>query len=417
MNRPPRESGLLWPALWRMAVAGAAFVIIYGGCNHITASRDDVGTWMWDWERHIPFVREMVVPYWSLDLFFCGAFLLCASRLELNLLTRRLIAVTVLSGICFLLFPLKLALPRPEPEGWTAPLFLALYANDKPFNMAPSLHISLRSLVWVFYGALLRGWLRRVTKVWFILIGASTLLVWQHHVIDVATGFLMGWLVAALIPDPRQHARGNASSTLAWRYGAGAAACAALAVGWFGFAWPAASLGIISLAYATGRPGLLGKENGTLSPSAEWCLLPALVVTRLIQRKWWKHLPARVEITPGVSIGRMPSASDALAMTREGPLAVLDLTPDSNAPVCFREHAIYRNVPMLDLVQPCDAALRECMDFIREHAERRPVFIHCQLGLQRSAAVALRWLTETQTAGDENEARRILQSLQPGAKA
>ncbi len=415
MNRAPREPGLLWPALWRMALAGAAFIIVYGGCNRFTASRADVGAWMWEWERHIPFIREMVVPYWSLDLFFCGAFLLCSSRLELNLLTKRLIAVTALSGVCFLLFPLKLALPRPEPEGWTAPLFRALYANDMPYNMAPSLHISLRSLVWVFYGTILRGRLRRIAKIWFILIGASTLLVWQHHLIDVATGFLMGWLVAALIPDPRQHAGGTPSPGLALRYGAGTAACAALAVWWFGFAWPAVSLGIISLAYATGRPGLLGKENGTLSPSAEWCLLPALAVTRLIQRKWWKHQPARTAVSPGVFIGRMPTTRDAIAMLDEGPLAVLDLTPDSNAPPPFREHAIYRNVPMLDLVNPSGQALRECMDFLHRHNGQRPVLIHCQLGLQRSAAVALRWLTESGAAADENEARRILRNAQPGA--
>jgi hypothetical protein len=92
-----------------------------------------------------PFVRELVVPYWSLDLFFCGAFFLCGSKVELNLLTKRLIAVTMLSGLCYVLFPLKLALPRPEPEGWTAPLFHALYFNDLPYNLAPSLHISLRS--------------------------------------------------------------------------------------------------------------------------------------------------------------------------------------------------------------------------------------------------------------------------------
>ena len=36
-------------------------------------------------------------------------------------------------------------------------------------TFAPSLHISLRSLVWVFYGAHLTGWLRRLTKMWFIL--------------------------------------------------------------------------------------------------------------------------------------------------------------------------------------------------------------------------------------------------------
>ena len=226
MQREPR---LLWPALWRLALAGAVFVIVYGACNAYTATRADVGTWMWEWERHIPFVPEMVVPYWSLDLFFIGAFFLCSTKVELNLLTKRLLTVTILSGICFLLFPLKMGLDRPEPSGWTAPLFRALYHNDLPYNLAPSLHISLRSLVWVFYGAHLTGWLRKGVKFWFILIGASTLLVWQHHVIDVATGFVMGWFVTALIRDPRIPDTNTPSRKLALRYGSGAVACAGLA--------------------------------------------------------------------------------------------------------------------------------------------------------------------------------------------
>jgi dolichol kinase len=266
MNRAQREPGLLWPALWRLALAGAAFVIVYSGCNHFTAARGDVPTLMFEWERHIPFVRELVVPYWSLDLFFCGAFFMCRSRHELNLLTKRLIAVTIASGVCYLLFPLKLALPRPEPVGWTAPLFHVLYFNDLPYNLAPSLHISLRSLVWVFYGAHLTGWLRTSVKVWFILIGLSTLLVWQHHLVDVAGGFVMGWAIAALIPDPRQLGTRNPSRHYALRYGAGATVCVALSFVSIFFVWPAVACGIMALAYVTGLSRLLGKENGTLSP-------------------------------------------------------------------------------------------------------------------------------------------------------
>lgn len=71
----------------------------------------------------------------------------------------------------------KFGWARPEPSGWTAPLFHALYANDLPFNLTPSLHISLRSLIWVAFAAHLRGGLRTVVKVWFIIIGISTLLL------------------------------------------------------------------------------------------------------------------------------------------------------------------------------------------------------------------------------------------------
>lgn len=415
MNRAAREPGLLWPALWRLALAGGAFIVIYGGCNQITSTRDDVGTWMWEWERHIPFVREMVVPYWSLDLFFCGAFFLCTSKVELNLLTKRLIAVTFFSGMFFLLFPLQLAQPRPEPAGWTAPLFHALYFNDMPYNLAPSLHISLRSIVWVFYGAHLTGWWRRITKTWFILIGASTLLVWQHHVIDVATGFVMGWAVAAMIPDPRLPESRNPSRKLALRYGAGALACAGLAFLWFGFAWPAVSLGIVALAYGSGRSRLLGKENGTLSPSAEWCLLPVIVVTRVVQRRWSKHGPAWREITPGACFGRRPTAREATALLDKGPLAVLDLTAESNAPSCFRERACYHNLPLLDLVPPTPEDIDRALAFIRSHHGSRRVFIHCQLGLQRSAIVTAHWLSASGTAESFDAAWDHVININPAA--
>lgn len=392
-NRAPREPGLLWPALWRLALAGATFVIVYSGCNQFTSTRSDVGTFMFEWERHLPFVKELVVPYWSLDLFFCGAFFLCRSKVELNLLTKRLIGVTIASGIFFLLFPLKLGLPRPVPEGWTAPLFHALYFNDLPYNLAPSLHISLRSLVWVFYGAHLTGWVRRGVKIWFILIGLSTLLLWQHHLVDVASGFVMGWVIAALIPDPRQLGTRNPSRKYALRYGAGALACAGLGLVSIVFVWPAVACGIVSLAYATGLSRLLGKENGTLSPSAEWCLLPVILGAAWVQRKWLKHQPAWREVAPGVMFGRKLSGSEAEQLVSQGPLSVIDLTAESNAPVAFRERADYHNLPLLDLVPLKPEHVSTALDLIRASKDAgRRVYIHCQLGLQRSALIVAHWL-------------------------
>jgi hypothetical protein len=166
------------------------------------------------------------------------------------------------------------------------------------------------------------------------------------------------------------------------------------------------------LAYATGRPRLLGKENGTLSPSAEWCLLPVLLVTRLIQRRWWISRPLVTELTPGVFFGRMPSRQEAEQLAAN-PLAVLDLTADANAPPAFRERAIYQNIPVLDLVTPSEVSLQHCMDFISKHHQTHTVFIHCQLGLQRSAAVAARWLVETGHSADAHEASSHLRRMVP----
>lgn len=399
MNRTGREPGLFWPALGKLALVGGLFLVVYGGCNWITARRAPVPTLMFPWETHLPFIREFVVPYWSLDLFFCGAFFLCANRTQLDLLTKRLITVILFSGVCFLLFPLKLGFARPAPEGWTAPLFQALYANDLPYNLAPSLHISLRSLIWTFYGAWLVGWQRRITKFWFVLIGASTLLVWQHHVVDVASGFLMGWVVAVLVPDPNQPDTCNPSRKLAACYGLGTVVCAAGALVSCYFVWPAVGCGMVALAYATGHSRLLGKENGTLSPAAEWCLLPVLLARKLVQRKWLARKPGWHQVGQGVWFGRQPTTAEASTMATGGDLAVIDLTAESNAPAAFREQARYHNLPLLDLVPLREEHVKAAIELIRrERTAGRRVYLHCQLGLQRSALIAAHWLV---AAGEE----------------
>src|SRR5262249_53861456 len=66
------------------------FVVVYGGCNWITAHRSDVGTWFYSWESFIPFVPLMIIPYMSINLFFLGGPFLCQSRNELRVFAKRI---------------------------------------------------------------------------------------------------------------------------------------------------------------------------------------------------------------------------------------------------------------------------------------------------------------------------------------
>lgn len=415
-----REPGLFWRAVGCLAIAGILHIVVYSWCNQFTATRSDVGSLYFEWERNVPFVPWLIVPYWSLDFFFCGAFFLCRNRAELRLLTLRLVFVVLASAACFLLFPMRFGWARPEPQGWTAPLFHALYANDLPYNLAPSLHISLRSLVWVVYGASLRGWLRTTVKVWFILIGVSTLLLWQHHFLDVATGFLMGWFVKAVIPATTRRSVPSEPlhTKIAWAVGGLAAVCGAIATlggGWFWFGWLAVAFGIVAIAYARRDARFFGKENGTLTPAAEWCLLPWMLLARAVQHRHLNGPPSR-KIAPNVLLGRRHTAAEATALVAAGPLAVLDLRAEGNAPPAFREHAAFLNIPLLDLIPPPAAAVREALDFIRAHQAERTVLIHCQLGLFRSATVAAAWLVESGAAPNNAAAVEFLRTIDPRIK-
>ncbi|WP_166442597.1 phosphatase PAP2/dual specificity phosphatase family protein [Phragmitibacter flavus] len=427
MEALPKEKGVFWRATVTSALLGAWFFLVYGTCNWITSKREDVGTWYFEWEKLIPFVPEFVVPYYSLDLFFVGAFFLCRSRREMWTLSKRVFVVIVASGICFLLFPLQLGMDRPMPDGgWTVPLFKLLHAQDLPYNLAPSLHISLRSIFWVTYGRHLRGWVRSVTKIWFILIGVSTLLVWQHHFMDVVTGFLMGWLVMALIPD-RETQPGPLGwmgkvtprhRQLAGRYGLAGLLFGLLALPggaflWFG--WPAIALGVVGLSYATANPRWMQKSSGTLSPASEWMLLPMMLVTQGWQRRWMKREMGSGEVDENVWFGRRPDGKRAEHLLKAGCVAVLDLTAEFNAPVRLRERVVYRNLGWLDLTHPSVEDLKEAVAFIEEQRDRGMVYVHCQLGLMRSASVAAAWLIHSGEVASVEEAVGRIRELEPMA--
>jgi membrane-associated phospholipid phosphatase len=104
---------------------------------------------VFDWERHIPFVPWTIVPYWSIDLFYGLSLLLFATRREVDIHARRLLAAQLVAVACFLAVPLRFSFERPAADGAAGWLFAALGAFDLPYNQAPSLHIALLVILWV----------------------------------------------------------------------------------------------------------------------------------------------------------------------------------------------------------------------------------------------------------------------------
>ena len=181
------------------------FVAVYGWCNWITAQRHDVGTLYFEWEHFIPFVPLMIVPYLSIDLFFVAAPFLCRSERELVMFSKRIVAAIVVAGICFLLFPLRFAFERPHASGWLGAIFDWFRGMDQPYNLLPSLHIALRTILAQHYAHHTRGLLRSMSNVWFFFVGLSTLLTYQHHFVDVVAGFALGVYCIYFIRESAPH--------------------------------------------------------------------------------------------------------------------------------------------------------------------------------------------------------------------
>src|SRR5437667_11989562 len=79
------------------------FLVVYSGCNWITGQRGQVGSFYFQWERGIPFVPFMILPYMSIDLFFIAAPFFCHTYEDLRIFSRPIVAAILISGLCFLL--------------------------------------------------------------------------------------------------------------------------------------------------------------------------------------------------------------------------------------------------------------------------------------------------------------------------
>jgi membrane-associated phospholipid phosphatase len=178
------------------------FLIVYGGCNWVTARRANVPTFYFEWERWIPFVPFFILPYMSIDLFFVAAPFLCRDDRELKTLTNRIATAIVIAGVCFLIFPLRFAFPRPHAEGWLGTAFDWFRGMDAPYNLLPSLHAALMLILANVYLHHTRGPVRLAIIVWFALIALSPILTYQHHLIDIIGGFVLAGVCFWIFRSP-----------------------------------------------------------------------------------------------------------------------------------------------------------------------------------------------------------------------
>lgn len=190
----PGWRGLLPFIGWGTAV-GLVFFAVYPATNELTAHRSGHWRLYLAAEQAIPFVPAAVWLYLSMYLLFLLPALFVPARAA-PALGRQLIAGCVIGGLAFLLFPAVLGFERTLPA--QAPyreIFQALHRVDAPHNLVPSLHVVFSSLIALACAQFARPAVGTGLRLWLALIVLSTLLVHQHHLLDVATALL---LVAAL---------------------------------------------------------------------------------------------------------------------------------------------------------------------------------------------------------------------------
>lgn len=415
MTTRPWKEALAW-----LAVLGPAFFLSYGFANWLAAQRAGVGAVVFDWERAIPFVAWTIVPYWSIDALYAASLFTCRTRDELRTHVARLLAAQAISVACFLAFPLRFTFERPETGGLFGPMFDLLGGFDRPFNQAPSLHVSLLLILWVRYAqAVPRAW-HWLVHAWAALIGVSVLTTYQHHFIDVPTGLWAGAACLWLFPgDARERPRWQPLAAdpqcrrLALRYALGAVAVGAVSIGLGGaalwLAWVAGSLALVAVSYAVvGPTGFQKRADGRLTLAAWILYLPYLAGAWLNSRLWTRGRPKLNEVADGVWLGRFPASADLEA---HGVRSWVDLTAELPARA---DTVAYRIAPVLDLVVPSVREIDAAVEAIAVLAPARPTLVSCALGLSRSALAVAAWALSSGRAADAEAAVRIVERARPG---
>jgi membrane-associated phospholipid phosphatase len=405
-------------AVWTI-ILGAFFFLIYGVCNWITSLRPGVGSFYWDWEPGIPFVPALILPYMSLDLFFAGAIFLCR-RGELKTHVKRVVTAILIAAVCFLLFPLRFSFIRPVTTGFSGFLFGWLKL-DQPFNQMPSLHIALCAIVWAPYGRRVHGFLRYILMGWFILIAASAVLTYQHHMVDILGGAILAIVVFYLFPwhaASEEHGNHLAARNLrvAAIYGLAALAFFALAYalrpwGWL-LLWLTASMLLVALAYAGAGPRIFRKRQGRFSWAATVLLSPYLAGARISHALYRRSSDSCCQVTPHIILGGRLNRAKAQHLAAQGITAVLDLTPECREPR-WPVSVEYKNLQVLDLTLPSEDQLREGVKFIKDHAGAGTVYVHCALGFSRSAGVLAAYLLDSSAASTAEEAIEMIRRVRP----
>lgn len=169
------------------------FVLVYARMDSLTARRSFRVPVHFPAELAIPFVPAMTLFYMSIYLLFWMAPFVLRTRREFRALVITMAVAIFCGGIGFLLFPADLAFapPREDELGIWAAMFHFADKLNLTYNLLPSLHVAFAVICIAIFSARAPAIGKVLLWFWAAMVAASTVLIHQHHLLDVATGWLL----------------------------------------------------------------------------------------------------------------------------------------------------------------------------------------------------------------------------------
>ena len=399
---------LIYYKLILLAGLSIFFFTSYNLTNWYTANLSDVGSLVFSWESLIPLWPWTIVPYWSIDLMYGLAILLASSKQSLKILCLRLFSAQIICITCFLIFPLKFSFERPNLDGFLSLWFDVLMGFDKPFNQAPSLHITLLVILWQFYNCYFQSKFNQLLlHVWCFLIALSVLTTWQHHFFDVPTGLWAGCFCIWLWPENGMTPLKSKSYAKQYTWSGIyfllflLSLSLAIYIGGIGLwlLWLAGAFVLVSANYLVfGATGFQKQANGHFPFATTILYLPYFAIMWLNSRLWTlKNKPADF-IMDNVYLGRIASHN---TLQTKRIVSIVDFCAE--LPI-GQFNGYYSLIPVLDMTP---LSIKQCQlaaETIDQFQKQGSVLVCCALGYSRSATAVIAWLLLTKRAANVEDA-------------
>jgi len=175
-------------------------LFIYLGSNHIASNISNHHGVYFEFEKDIPLVPWMIYFYTSFHLLLILNFFIIKELKVIKAFTMSLMFSSLVASFIFILFPGELGFSRTDNIKGYEFMYDLLHKIDHPFNLYPSLHITFSVLTaFVMIDQTKQRWFHVFLIVWILLICFSVVLVHQHHLFDVLTGFILAFITIKIV--------------------------------------------------------------------------------------------------------------------------------------------------------------------------------------------------------------------------
>ena len=174
--------------------------VLYLSTNSLAETSHSYHRLYLECEKDIPQVPGMIIFYKSYFLLVLLSFIRAKSPNSLRSLSITMMVSSAIACTIFLLFPGEMGFSRTDNIQGFEFLFEAMHIMDKPHNLYPSLHITFSTIsAYVLINQTKQKLFHALLILWVFIISLSVILVHQHHLFDIATGFVLAWITLKFV--------------------------------------------------------------------------------------------------------------------------------------------------------------------------------------------------------------------------